>query len=100
MVHANDKGKCPFCGADFHGTIRQKSIPELRGDDLPPRFHCAHRIIKSRPCERCGRSEDVCLPFRNEIKAFLKATLINSGVNPSKLSSEALEKVLVMLNLG
>lgn len=85
-IHENVQGKCPHCGADFHGYIRQKHV--VQPLDLDSKCRCAHGILRHRPCSKCERSSQDCEAYRRSILAYLKELLIRSGVCESDSEGE------------
>lgn|SRR5438132_1122374 len=90
-IHESERGKCPLCGADFHGHVREKHVVQPR--DLVVKYRCAHGILRHQPCSKCGRSAEECEDYRRHILADLKELLITYGVS----KSEAWERSKVFL---
>ena len=69
-THENVRGKCPHCGADFHGNVREKRAVQPR--ELGPKYRCAHGILLHRPCSKCERSNQDCGVYRRSVLNYLK----------------------------
>jgi hypothetical protein len=85
--HENVRGKCPFCGSDFHGHIRGKYAVQPR--DLGPKFRCAHGIALHRPCQNYERSAEECEVYRRPILADLRKVALHFGVRESEADEGA-----------
>jgi hypothetical protein len=71
MTHENARGKCPHCGSDFRGHVREKRATLPRNGEA--KYRCAHGILRHRPCLECERSPNDCEVYRRDIPAHLKA---------------------------
>ncbi len=69
-THENVRGKCPHCGSDFHGYVREKRVVQPR--DLGAKYRCAHGMFLHRPCPKCERSAEECEVYRRSILSYLK----------------------------
>ena len=81
-IHESDRGKCPHCGADFHGHVRGKRAVQPR-DLLGLKYRCAHGTLRHQPCPKCERSDQERDDYRRAILADLKGWLIAEGVSKS-----------------
>ena len=81
-IHESDRGKCPHCGADFHGQVREKRAVQPR-DLLGLKYRCAHGTLRHQPCPKCERSDQERDDYRRAILADLKKWLIAEGVSKS-----------------
>jgi len=88
--HENERGKCPHCGADFHGHVRGKHAVQPR-DLLGPKYRCAHGTLRTQPCAKCERSDEECEDYRRATLADLKRLLITYGINKSDAWERAKE---------
>jgi len=95
-THENVRGKCPHCGADFHGHIDGKRAVKPR--DLVMRYLCAHDILLHRPCMKCERSAEDCEVYRQSMLARLREFFINQGVDKSEAWERA-KKFLAAVDL-
>ncbi len=75
-THENVRGKCPHCGSDFHGHVREKRVVQPR--DLPDKFRCAHGNLRARPCPKCERSPEDCLFYQRDLLSYLKTLFSES----------------------
>src|SRR6266851_5284682 len=90
-VHENVRGKCPHCGADSHGHVREKRVTQPRDlDKYLQQLRCPHRHFLYRPCPKCERSSEECEVYRRDILA----RIIKFGI----AKSEA-ERMLAALDL-
>ena len=88
-VHENVRGKCPYCGSDFHGHVGGKRAIKPR--DLVTRYVCAHDILLCWPCTKCERSEEGCEVYRQSFLAQLKTIFIGAGVSKAEAWERAKE---------
>lgn len=76
--HENVRGKCPYCGSDFRGRVREKHVVQPR--DLGPKSRCAHGIYLHRPCPKCERSAEECEVYRRSVLTDLRKAVLLLGV--------------------
>src|SRR5271157_108911 len=89
-THENIRGKCPHCGADFHGYVREKRV--VQPPDLGPEYRCAHGIFRHRPCPKCERSAEDC-----EVHGYRRS--IRSVLIKGSFSKSEAEKILAAIDL-
>src|SRR5260370_42315046 len=91
--HENVRGKCPRCGADFHGYGGGRCAVQPRELRKVASHRCSHGILRHWPCTKCYRSDAEIETYKQSILAQIKELLIRGGVN----KSEAWERSKEML---
>jgi hypothetical protein len=74
--HENVRGKCPRCGADFHGHIQAKHAAQPRELLSEVAKRCAHGIFLHQECVKCERFGEDLEEYRKAAKVRAQEILI------------------------
>ncbi len=77
-THESERGKCPFCGSNFHGRVRDKHAVQPRELMAKLAEHrCPHGFLKHRPCAKCELSDEDRETYRRHFLVEIQAVYIN-----------------------